>query len=258
MINIEKFIERSNEAQDVEQLYMLLEDVLRDVCGYDRVIFSLLTDHPSLGLKSGHGVMRNYPDDWMKHYVESGYEHIDPVRRFGFYKVGPFAWDSLPSMLDLASTQRQCMDECREAGFYNGSAICLRGVAGELGGIGVASSSQKRLYSDSEVKRQLSLMNIIAQQFYTTFCALHEKKDMFEKQVILTSREMDILRHIALAKKDEAIACDLGITKHAVDFHVRNILKKLNAPNRMFAVLKAISNGLMNLDSAVFVKKGGG
>ena len=57
---------------------------------------------------------------------------------------GPFIWDSLPLVMDLTPRQALCMNECREAGFHDGAAVCLRGLTGELGGIGVASSTGGR------------------------------------------------------------------------------------------------------------------
>src|SRR5689334_12145670 len=101
-MDLAKFIEATNETASVDELYRLLEQVILYECGYDHVLFSLMSDHRSLNLKAGHGIMRNYPDDWMKHYVEHGYEHLDPVRRFGFRHVGPFIWDQLPLVMDLS------------------------------------------------------------------------------------------------------------------------------------------------------------
>ena len=76
-----------------------------------------------------------------------------------------------------------------------------------------------------------------------------------KRQVVLTEREIEVMREMALARKDDAIAFKLNLTKHGVDFHVRNILRKLNAPNRMFAVMKAVNSGLLGLDEAAFIRQ---
>ncbi|MGE4350605.1 MAG: autoinducer binding domain-containing protein [Bdellovibrionales bacterium] len=255
-MDLTQFISSSNEAKSAEELYTLLEQALFDVCGYDRVLFSLMSDHPSLGLREGHGVMRNYPDGWMKHYVEKGYEYIDPVRRFGFRHVGPFIWDALPLVMDLTPQQKICMHECCESGFYNGAAVCLRGLTGELGGIGVANSTNDASDKPEDVRYKLGLFNAIAQQFYVVFCAVHDKrKGMDDYRVVLTSREIEVIRHMARAKKDDCIAHDMNMSRHAVDFHVRNILKKFNAPNRMYAVMRAVNSGILGLDEAVFIRR---
>jgi len=256
-MRLEDFLARSSTARDIDELYRLLEEALADLCGYDRVIFSLMSDHPSLGLDAGHGVMRNYPDAWMKHYVEHGYEHLDPVRRFGFRKVGPFIWDSLPLVMDLAPAQVRCMNECQEAGFHNGAAICLRGVANELGGIGVASSAERKADGEKTARYKLGMLNMIAQQFYAAFCQLHERQHRAPMEIILTPQELTVLEHMARAKTDDMIAFDMNLTRHAVDFHVRKILRKMRAPNRMSAVLRAISSGVLSVEPAAFIRRPG-
>jgi DNA-binding CsgD family transcriptional regulator len=148
------------------------------------------------------------------------------------------------------------MNECREAGFHEGAAVCLRGLTGELGGIGVASSTGGKAESAKDARYRLGLFNAIAQQFYVVFCGLHERASPLEKQqVVLTEREIEVMRQMALARKDDAIAFNLNLSRHGVDFHVRNILRKLNAPNRMFAVMKAVNSGLLGLDEAVFIRR---
>ena len=255
-MNLEQFIEQSNEAGDIDTLYRLLEQVLLHECGYDRVIFSLMSDHSSLGLNAGHGIMRNYPDDWMKHYVEHGYEHLDPVRRFGFSHVGPFIWDQLPLVMNLSPKQSLCLNQGREAGLHNGAAICLRGVIGEFAGIGGASSQWQGRFSDKDLKHRLSLLNAISHQFYVTFCALHQRSAKLEgKQVILTEKELEVLRLMAIAKTDGEISDILNISTHTVNYHARNILRKFSVSNRTMALMKGVNAGILAPRDAVFMRR---
>lgn len=60
------------------------------------------------------------------------------------------------------------------------------------------------------------------------------------KCVGLTSREIQILRHIALGKGDKQISMDLMISVKTVNHHVSNIILKLDATNRTHAVAKAL------------------
>lgn len=257
MTDLNTFIRRSNEVANIDELYGLLEDTLRYECGYDRVIFSLMSDHTTLGLHAGHGIMRNYPDDWMKHYVEHGYEHLDPVRRFGFRHVGPFVWDQLPLVMDLTPKQQLCLNMGREAGLHNGAAICLRGVMGEMAGIGCASSARSGPLQGQDLRHRLSILNAISQQFYVVFCALHERDLTPEKaQVILTEKELEIMRLMAAGKSDSDISCILSVSSHAVNFHARNILRKCGVSSRIMAVLKAVNNGILAPDETVFLRKG--
>lgn len=56
----------------------------------------------------------------------------------------------------------------------------------------------------------------------------------------LTSREIQILRQLALGKGDRQIAIDLMISVKTVNHHVSNIILKLGATNRTHAVAKAL------------------
>lgn len=61
----------------------------------------------------------------------------------------------------------------------------------------------------------------------------------------LTNRETECLKWIASGKTSGEIATILSITESTVNFHLKNILVKLDASNRVHAVTKAIVNGLL-------------
>lgn len=63
----------------------------------------------------------------------------------------------------------------------------------------------------------------------------------------LTPREMDVLRLLAEGLPNKAIADRLGVTEHAVKFHVNNILGKLSAQGRTEAVTRAMRLGLITV-----------
>lgn len=63
----------------------------------------------------------------------------------------------------------------------------------------------------------------------------------------LTARELDILKQVADGKSNKAIAGHLGITEGTVKTHVKNLLKKLNAPGRTAAVREGVQRGLVHL-----------
>ena len=56
----------------------------------------------------------------------------------------------------------------------------------------------------------------------------------------LTSREIQILRQLALGKVDKQISIELKISVKTVNHHVSKIILKLEAVNRTHAVAKAL------------------
>jgi len=62
---------------------------------------------------------------------------------------------------------------------------------------------------------------------------------------LLTSRETQVLNHVASGMPNKTIAVELGISEHTVKFHVGSILGKLGAESRTEAVTIATRRGLV-------------
>jgi len=63
----------------------------------------------------------------------------------------------------------------------------------------------------------------------------------------LTSREIDVLRRIAAGNANKEIAAQLSIAEETVKSHVTNILAKLGANDRTYAVTIALKRGIIEL-----------
>lgn len=63
----------------------------------------------------------------------------------------------------------------------------------------------------------------------------------------LTSRELEVLQHLAEGLPNKTIALRLDISEHTVKFHVNAILRKLQAQSRTEAVVQATRLGLILL-----------
>ena len=63
----------------------------------------------------------------------------------------------------------------------------------------------------------------------------------------ITSRELEVLRHVAKGNSNKIIASDLNISEHTVKNHLKSILSKLNASDRTHAVMIALQRGFLDL-----------
>jgi len=239
MSTIEEFIQNTNAAKTPEQVFAYFEKALHDL-GYDRFCYSLITDHPSLGLKAGHGVIRNYSEDWMKHYSEKGYEKIDPVPKFCFQTHKPFTWDFVTETQELNTKEIKVMNEAHEAQLYDGVAVPLYGINGELAGVGMASSAGRTGVN----KDMLSVIRALSFQFHLAYTEKEAQENKI-KNVSLTPREKEILLWSAEGKSMGDIGDIIGISYDTVKFHMKNIFVKLEANERTYAVVKAIRYGLI-------------
>ncbi len=240
MLSIEEFIETTNSASTPEEVFHLFQDALCSL-GFDRVVYSLITDHLSMNKKAGHGIMKNYPDDWMQHYSESNYEQIDPVPKYAFLTNKPFLWDTLVKEKELTEIEKKVMDEATEAKFLDGVGIPIYGPNGEIAGIGLASS----LGGIKPDINLLSKLRAISFQFHIAYSE-HDMPENNVRNIHLTNREKEVLLWCAEGKSDTVIGDILGISHNSVRFHLKNIYKKLDANEKTFAVVKALKYGLIS------------
>ena len=64
---------------------------------------------------------------------------------------------------------------------------------------------------------------------------------------ILSPREREIVRHLALGEANKEIGASIGISEQTVKSHVKNILAKLHVRDRTEAVTVALRRGIIHL-----------
>jgi len=86
---------------------------------------------------------------------------------------------------------------------------------------------------------------LLSVQFHTAYTGL--SKPVGEAAPRLTPREREILSWCAQGKSAWVVGEILHIAEHSVEWHLRNIFRKLNVDSRITAVVKALHLGLISL-----------
>jgi len=237
MLLLEEFITKTNQSQSCDEVYSHLKNALNSF-GFDKIVYSLITDHPSAGLSAMHGIAHDYPDDWMSYYIENDYTNIDPVPKCALKSAMPFTWNEVIKS-ELSSEELLVMNQAKEAKLLSGVGVPIYGIGGEISGLGLASSNE-----EFDVPNEmLSQIHMIALQFHHSYLSIKSNQPNFE--INLTPREEEILTWCAEGKSDNDISCILGISTHTVRFHMKNIFQKLGVNNKTPAVVKAIRLNLI-------------
>jgi DNA-binding NarL/FixJ family response regulator len=63
----------------------------------------------------------------------------------------------------------------------------------------------------------------------------------------LTSREIEVLQHVAVGMKNKEIAYKLNVAEATINAHVKHVLEKLHAGDRTQAVTIALRRGIIRL-----------
>ncbi len=234
---MESFIEATNGAPDQDAVLALYQAATAEL-GFDRMMYAALRAHPQ---SQDTFIAGTYPEAWMRHYEAQGYKAVDPLRRYGGLRRAPFAWDDLSRRHRYGKVERRVMNEAREAGLNDGVAVPLHGPGGELMGVSLASRD-----ANPDGPRFLPRLHMLTVQFHVAF-ASHAPGGQGDEAACLTPREREVLLWAARGKSNWVIGEILNISEHGVDFHLRNILRKLDADSRITAVVKALTQGLISL-----------
>jgi len=238
LVAFETFVERANRARTTDELVKEFLATVRQH-GLDRMIFCLQTAHDHIDMQPGVGVIQNYPEDWMGHYFEKGYDRLDPVISYCQSKMDTFTWAEIPERMHMTRQQFQCLNMGIEAGLYNGTCTPLWGP-NQFAGIGLASAEKTDSFDG-----KLDLITAYCNHFYIAFQRINQKKDFAERQIYLTPREHEVLTWAAVGKTDGEIGVILNLSEDTVDSYFRTAFRKLNANTRPMAVSKALSYGLI-------------
>lgn len=118
-----------------------------------------------------------------------------------------------------------------------GLVVPVHGPCGQAIAIGFATQ-----YAEAVNPESKPMLQLIALQ-------LHHAFDVNNPQdpVRLTPREREVLLHIAEGAANDKIGVMLSISDNSVEWHLKNIYRKLQVSNRTAAVVKALKLGLLPL-----------
>lgn len=74
---------------------------------------------------------------------------------------------------------------------------------------------------------------------------MKRRKDQASADLVLTNREIQVLRHLALGLSNREIGLSLNISVETVKEHVQNILRKSDVTDRTQAAVWAVKRGLV-------------
>lgn len=203
-------------------------------------------DHVAYGLRmslpftdSKVFLVSNYPAGWRSRYKEAGYLETDPTVLHGRRSQAPVTWND-----DLFAQTPDFWTEARSFGLREGwaqSSIDGRGVAGML----TLSRSRQKL-SPAELRAKDAPMRWLVNVSHVAFSRMLTPKLDPAPEPSLTEREVEVLKWIADGKTSRDTAEILGISIETVNFHMKNAISKLGAPNKTAAAVRAAILGLFD------------
>lgn len=242
-MRLSDFIDESNRSDSPQVLLALMERAVGDI-GFDRYAFCALTRHERYKVADSPApaVALNYPASWTDYYFEHNYQSRDPVLLYAPELERPFLWDWLAKAVKLDGAQTIIMHEAREAGLLDGVAVPLHGSRGNLCVLTCAAAE-----GHSGPASTFSDLAILAAQFHAAYRELCRTEPECRIVPVLSERERACLQWTAHGKSSWEVGVILHISENTVNYHLKKAFEKLEANNRIAAVVNAIRYGLISL-----------
>ncbi|RAZ71850.1 LuxR family transcriptional regulator [Mesorhizobium atlanticum] len=186
-------------------------------------------------------VILNFPSEWQKRYVEMGHDRIDPILKVSRKRADAFRWSEIYNDASTTDDERRVFDEAAAFGLKSGMSVPLHEPNGTFAVTSFARS--KRLEFES---RTVTFLELAAFHFHRRISSIMNPRYIVEPPG-LSQREKECILWAARGKSSWEIGKILGISANTVNFHIKNVARKLDAASRTVAAIKALEFGIIKL-----------
>ncbi|WFU06691.1 LuxR family transcriptional regulator (plasmid) [Rhizobium sp. CB3171] len=183
----------------------------------------------------------NYPDEWQKRCLEMGYDRKAPIIKESRMRSGPIQWREAYVGPSTTPNERRIFDEAASFGVRSGITIPLRSSAGSFAIMSFAQQIEREYHH-----RAIAYLQLAAIHFHLRLANVADSNPM-EKVPELSLREKECILWVARGKSSWDIGIIMNISENTVNFHIKNVMRKLDAASRTVAAIKAINLGFIEL-----------
>ncbi len=239
IIEFHASLTRLSGIDTIEDITGLCDFYAREL-GFDYFIYALRI--PTHFSDSRLVLLNGYPDRWVEHYFTRNYYKIDPVMAYCANHIVPLQWRDLAPQPSSAS--ERFMREASEFGLKWGVTMPVHSPHGELGVLSFALDRPAK--AAHEITGQaFPYIQLLAGHLHEAIRRISGLNDAAATKQ-LTHREQECLRWVADGKTSWEIGQLMRTSERTVNFHINNVMLKLNVCNRQHAVAKAALQGLIH------------
>lgn len=238
--NILDFINKTNATNSAVEVVNFLESKTAEY-GCDLFAFGPSTPAAAklmTGTNPELPFIVNYPKAWVERYLAKNYFEIDPVIKFAATTTQAFSWRELKNDKTMSNRVKKFWKESEDYGLKCGITVPLHCPKNQSFVLSLVSSNKNTCLLCANIDD----IQLIAYQFTIAYFNAN-KINKPVKENPLTEREREVLNWTAQGKSAWDIGVILNISEHTVNFHLKNIIKKLDVTNKTAAVVKGLRFG---------------
>jgi DNA-binding CsgD family transcriptional regulator len=233
-----EIIHQSLDCQDRQGLCALVEAV-GSLIEADYCACLISSKDPETDTDRIVMVDATFPPGWVDHYAQRQFQLIDPIIAENFSRFGLQYWTD--TYLKVPPP-RSFLGEAEDAGLKTGFTYGLQDRSRTGGSL--FSFSGPRL---PRHPRGTVILEQVLPHLHRVLGQIGAGQGPVVLASPLTVRELEVLKWISVGKTSWDIGMILRISERTVNFHIKNLLPKLDAVNRAQAVAMALKLGLLGL-----------
>ena len=195
----------------------------------------LIGDRPDAGIAKPTYLINGWPQDWSEHYEKNQYYPDDPIAAWAEQTYRPYEWSEVrfdieryPRAMEVLHAGRAFK---RNAGFVVPTYRPDRPT-------GVVTMCGEKPDFEVSAKRAIHFISMYA--YGKAVCLATDEAPVEHTTVKLTVGEKEVLNWTAAGKSAWEISEILDISQDTVNWRLKNAYGKLNAVNKVQAVVNAI------------------
>ena len=228
-------------ACDTEEEYKSLYASLQSLIPFDYAISGVAKLDANNTIVAYDLINISYPNEWMTTYTEKKLNDLDVIVQENFTKFRPQYWGDTYKMV---APSKEFVSLAQDYGLCDGYTHGARPF-GPWKRASLFSLSKSSMQFDAYA---ITILETIVPHLHQAISNLVNKRESRKYQGKLSPREKEVLNWIKHGKSSWDISLIMSISERTVNYHIYNIMQKLDAVNRSQAVAVAAYHGLIDLD----------
>ena len=184
-------------------------------------------------------IHRGFPPEVSRRYIDEGWGAKNLGPAYVLAQGMPMRWSESSRALEGNEDFDAFRLAMQEAGLGDGYNLPVYGPRGRNGTLAVGNPIDAAAFDNAPVDE----MHLIAQAAHMRLCQL--RPDLAQPAVLLSARELEILKWVARGKSNGVIAEILDLSAATVDTYLRRIFGKLDVTDRTSAAVRGVGLGLI-------------
>ncbi|QXI11197.1 autoinducer binding domain-containing protein [Pseudomonas zeae] len=223
-------------ARDIDAAYTILLRFAENL-GFNFCAISVTS--PNRELRLDPLQINNYPKEWNAQYDQKHYSKIDPLIAHCNHSMMPIVWSE-----SVFADKPQLWQGLQQYGLQYGWSQSFHHEQSGL--CSIISLARKHCpISPLELYEHFGYMFYATSHLSELFARTLPPQSLKPRQPHLSPRELEVLQLSAGGKTAYEISKILSLSERTVNYHVQNVIEKLNVCNKISAVIAAARAGII-------------